>query len=220
MMRCCLNITGDESDQDQSREGDDIGESVMPTRKAVLQTVEKLFHSVTPFTPKNQKIDNNWLWKFYEVAKMDVAVRNKTEDDDEHVATICNMFNEMSTAQASRMSDKEGQQLQEASDNVVDGQRDDICEPTNNKNEEDRANKEKEEMKEDDKATETVLRSLSKLKKYKVNMKCKDDLVKVGKNMLGNNATEERHWKCAQEQRERDQIMAAVNHYLKITNKR
>ena len=102
--------------------------------------MEKLFHCVTPFTPKNQKIDNNWLWKFYEVAKMDVVVRNKTEDDDEHVATIHGMFNEMSTAQASRASEEEGQQLREASANVVDGQRDDICEPTNNKNEEDRAN--------------------------------------------------------------------------------
>ena len=107
-----MNITGGGSDQEQSRAGDGIGESVTPTRKVVLQTVEKLFHCVTPFTPKNQKIDNNWLWKFYKVAKIYVVVRNKTEDDDEHVATIHGMFNEMSTAQASRVSKEEGQQCE------------------------------------------------------------------------------------------------------------
>ena len=58
------------------------------------------------------------------------------------------------------------------------------------------------------------LKSLSNLKKYKINFMCIENLKEIGWTKLGENLEEDRRWKKSNELREREQIKAAVSYYI------
>ena len=60
-----------------------------------------------------------------------------------------------------------------------------------------------------------ALKSLSNLKKYRINRLCVENLKEKGWTMLGTNLEEERRWAHTVKQRERQQIDEAVLYYCK-----
>ena len=64
------------------------------------------------------------------------------------------------------------------------------------------------------------LKSLSNLKKYKINLMCIENLKEIGWTKLGDNLEEDRRWKRTTELREREHIKAAVTYYIDNNKKK
>ena len=72
----------------------------------------------------------------------------------------------------------------------------------------------------DDTNYQSDLKSLSNLKKYKINMLRTQNLKEVGWSKLGDNIEEDRRWTKLTENREREQIQDAVSYYINNQKKR
>ena len=64
-----------------------------------------------------------------------------------------------------------------------------------------------------------ALRSLSNLKKYKINKMCTQNLIEIGWELLGENISEERQWAHETIRRERCQIDEAVKYHMQNQQK-
>ena len=73
---------------------------------------------------------------------------------------------------------------------------------------------------EDDEDPEDALRTLSNMKKYKINNLCSLNLFDVGRSKLGENMEEDQRWKKMLHTQEREQVKDAVDYYLKNQEKR
>ena len=67
---------------------------------------------------------------------------------------------------------------------------------------------------EDDEDPDNALKSLSNMKRYKVNPMCHQNAVQIGWDKLGNGLEEERRWLMSLQQQERLQIKEAVDYYI------
>ena len=156
-----------------------------------------------PFTSMNRKICENWLWESYNTCKLPVKI-DKSESLTCHQRKVADVFNTLSTASLSAIPE-DHQNSEVESDEQI---------PLSNKvtqtNDQDVDNEDPED----------ALRTLSNMKKYKINNLCSLNLFDVGWSKLGENMEEDRRWKKMLQTQEREQVKDAVDYYLKNQDKR
>lgn len=178
MTRRCTKCTCQYSIDDWSG-GDNkkSGYHVTPTRKLELSTITKLFEYVKSFTLTNRKIKENWLCGSYKVKP------TKDTGLSTHEARAAEVFNTISTSDSHlpyEETDDNGN-----SSSAIDQEQD---VPTYNSTIgevtlDDTVNNIDELLVHSDstdKDATTALRSVSKLKKYKIAKTCVHNVIEVG----------------------------------------
>ena len=201
LMRRCKNVIGPSSVITNA----DEGKSISPSRISDRKAIEKLFQSIMPFTSMNRKISENWLWDSYNQWKLPVKI-DKSDSLACHQQKVADVFNTLSMASPSSIQE-------EHQNNEVESEPNDQTPLSNEFTS-------TSEVDVDNEDSEDALRTLSNMKKYKINNLCYQNLFDVGWSKLGANMEEDRRWKQMLQAQEREQIKDAVDYYLQNQEKR
>ena len=204
------------------------GRHVTPTRKKELDSIQKLFETVMPFTPMGRKVTDNWLWDSYN--KVKVVVKDSADvvmsDHEKKVAEVFNILGISKTVNAlddlhqeddytTRENEIAAKHFND-SDVFTENDGDMLLDNNDNNNTVviDNSMSEVGVEVEVDVDPAEALKYLSNLKKYRVNRLCVENLKEKGWEMLGENLEEERRWAHLVKTQEQQQINAAVLYYV------
>ena len=232
LMRRCKNIIG----PCNSPKNKDHGLSIMPSRIRDMKAVTVLFTSVLPFTSMNRSVGDNWLWESYNSSKIPIRA-NTTIGLTTHQQKVADVFNHISTSSPTQAPEEHTDETTVSNIETIHT----AAEDAHNKLLEDdvyieddngemeigstdnnpiNTNKDIQDVDESNEDPEDALRSLSNLKKYKINDICHKDIFAVGWLILGDNMEEDRRWKHTIQSQEREQIREAVAYYIKNESQR